>query len=130
MNTILVIDDDMFFRDQMGNYLKKEGYSVLALDNAKEAVKALSQDERKFQVVVLDVYMKGMNGDQAASIIRNLQPAIPIIIVTGDPSLDLERRMRNGGAFSYLVKPFDLKEFGAIVKSAIKKYRADATPGS
>lgn len=119
MNSILIADDDKFFREQLNKFLLMEKYNAKAVSNGKEAVKELVENE--YDALILDMYMEEINGKQTISIIKNIKPKMPIIVITGDSSLELEREIRSCGVFYYLVKPFEMKELKEVIDSAIKK---------
>jgi DNA-binding NtrC family response regulator len=118
MKSILIADDDKFFRDQLSNYFIAGGYDVNAVENGRDAVNALITGN--FDALVLDVYMEGISGLQTIAIVKKIKPKLPIIIITGDNSLELERKIRSCGVYCYLVKPFEMGELGEIIHSAVK----------
>jgi len=112
--TILVADDDKFFRDRL-----EEGYSVQTVESGVAAIRKILKE--KFYALILDIYMEGMGGFETISILKKIDPHLPIIVITGNDSLETERKIRTKGIFYYFVKPFDMKEMKEVVKLALKK---------
>ena len=71
-------------------------------------------------VVVLDVRLPGMNGLSAMGKLRELEGSAPIIVITAFGNLDTVVRAMEGGAFDYLVKPFDLDQAAAVITRALE----------
>jgi len=117
---ILVADDDKFFRDLLRGVLQKEGYSVQTVESGVSAIREILKE--KFQVLILDIYMAGIDGFETISILKRIDSHLPIIVITGNNSLQIEKKIRAKGIFYYLVKPFDMKEMKEVVKLALKKY--------
>jgi len=117
--TILVADDDKFFRDRLRKVLQEEGYSVQTVESGVAAIRKILKE--KFYALILDIYMEGMGGFETISILKKIDPHLPIIVITGNDSLETERKIRTKGIFYYFVKPFDMKEMKEVVKLALKK---------
>lgn len=118
MNSILIADDDKYFRDRINEFLVNRGYNVTAVANSGDAVKEIAQN--KYDVVILDVYMEGIGIEQTLLLIKNIRPECMIIVITGDSSINLERTIRTYGVYYYLLKPFDMIELHETIESAIK----------
>lgn len=105
--TILVVDDHADKVELICRRLTRRGFSVLGASSGAEGI-ALAH-ERKPDLVIMDVQMPGMDGHEAASILKKDEQtrAIPIIIVTADAQpVDRERAMA-AGADAYMSKPVD-----------------------
>ena len=117
--TILVADDDKFFRDRLRKVLQEEGYLVQTVESGVAAIRKILKE--KFQVLILDIYMAGIDGFETISILNRIDPHLPIIVITGNDSLQTEKKIRTKDIFYYFVKPFDMKEMKEVVKLALKK---------
>jgi two-component system, chemotaxis family, sensor kinase CheA len=106
---ILIVDDSIFFRQLVTTTLETEGYSVEALDSPQRAIQALERGA-KFDIIVSDIEMPGMDGCQFAQAIktRRLTEA-PMIALTTLVGNGQEARMERAGFTRYLVK-FNAKE--------------------
>ena len=81
MPRVLVIDDQSFVRDTISLMLKARGYEVVAADRGQAALKML--EESVFDLVVVDIYMPGMDGVKIIKSIRERTPKLPIIAMSG-----------------------------------------------
>ena len=102
---ILVIDDDQVLLDLFGKILKKLGFRVVLTDNGKDAVSLVRKTTP--DVVLLDIKMPGMDGIAVLKEIKEQDPDIEVIIITGFASLDSAVEALRYGAFDYIQKPFN-----------------------
>jgi CheY-like chemotaxis protein len=112
MQRILLIDDDKNIRSILSKLLKKMGYDVEVAEDGEKGIKLF--DERgDFDLVVIDIRMQDMDGNEVAKYIRNSDKSgAPLIAITGFPE-EVQTEM-----FDYtLIKPFSLKDFGYMVRS-------------
>jgi two-component system chemotaxis sensor kinase CheA len=123
MRTLLLVDDSAFFRNMLAPILKAAGYYVTAVASAQEAI-GLLQGGQRFDIVLTDIDMPGMNGfDFAAHLRRDPNTSgLPIIALTSIVSPDAVERGRQVGFHDYIAK-FD--RAGLI--SALKEQSASVT---
>jgi DNA-binding NtrC family response regulator len=114
---ILIIDDEETIRDSCRQLLRKEGYSVETAVEGIQGLKLLKQN--LFDVVLLDLKLPGMGGREILTRIKNLEPEIPVIIITGFASIESAVDTIKHGAFDYLAKPFSPEELRVVVKKAL-----------
>ena len=114
---ILVVDDEEDLREILEYNLRGEGYTVVTVDSAENA---LQQDLPAFDLLVLDIMMAGMSGLQLAEKIRNeMHLTVPIVFLT---ARDTENDLLTGfnlGADDYLTKPFSLKELIVRIRAIL-----------
>ncbi len=122
MDTILIVDDDIACLALMEIALAEEGYKVIAANNGDEAFKLFQVNS--VDLVISDVAMPSLNGDQLLQAIKRYDSKVEVILVTGDSSLDAAARAVINGAYDYLSKPVNLDELVDIVKSTLSKRRA------
>ena len=129
-NRLLVADDDRFIRELISRNLPAENLEIECVPSGEAALERIGQDH--FDAVILDVHMEGMTGPETIDRIREVDSLVPIMIVTGDHSIETERKARHRDVFYYFVKPLDLAEIRDVVDSAIHSRRAQASdpPGS
>ncbi|MDE5652453.1 MAG: response regulator transcription factor [Muribaculaceae bacterium] len=123
MNTkILVVDDEETLCEALGFNLEMEGYDVVAVNSAEEA---LTLDLPSFDLIILDVMMGEISGFQFARILKS-NPAtssIPLIFCTArDSEDDLVAGLDMGGD-DYITKPYSLRTLLARVRTALRKHR-------
>lgn len=118
---ILVVDDDVGIRKTLSKVLEKEGYLVEAVENGKQAIKASSG--RFFNVTVVDIRLPDMEGTELLDKLKETEPRMVKIVVTGYPSLKNAIEAVNKGIDGYVLKPFDVSELLAMIRKHLKKQR-------
>lgn len=113
--TIAVVDDDVYINDMLCTLLKREGYSVLRAFSGGEALAVLSENTP--DLVLLDLMMPGLSGEQVLPKIRN----IPVIVMSARADVDSKVSLLLGGAEDYITKPFDTEELLARIKVRLRK---------
>jgi DNA-binding response OmpR family regulator len=112
---VLVVDDDTDVRDALVEILQRD-YDVVSAGNGIEAVTVLRQ--RRVAAIVLDVLMPEMDGLTTLRRARQIDPTIPIVMVTAVDSARSARDALKLGAVDYITKPFTCDELRAAVKAA------------
>ncbi len=105
---ILIAEDEKPQRDLLEGFLRKEGFSVEAVANGKEALQRLGQDF--FDIVTLDYKMPELDGLQTLKEVRRLYPDLPVIMMTAYGTVETAVAAMKEGALDYLTKPIDLDE--------------------
>ena len=116
-NKILVVDDDSAHRKMLAAVLSKEGYEVHEADDGTAAVQAI--ENRFFDLVLLDIRMKRMDGIEALKNLLTISPGVIIIMMTAYASVDTAVNALKMGAYDYLTKPIDIDELTLLVKKAL-----------
>ena len=126
MSRVLVIDDEASICWVFREFLGDLGHQVSTAATAEEGIRLARQDRP--DAVVLDIRLPGMDGLTAIGQLRELVHPSPIIVITAFGNLDTVVRAMEGGAFDYLVKPFDLDQAAAAVSRALdaRRSRRDA----
>ncbi len=120
---ILVVDDERDFTEILAQRLGKRGYAVkTALDGAT-ALKVLESD-RSIEIVVLDIAMPGMNGIDTLKAMKNGNPLLEIIMLTGQATVDTAVEAIKQGAFNYLSKPCEIDDLSAFIEEAVRHKRS------
>lgn len=119
MTSILVADDDQFMRKLLREELIKEGYDTQTVEAGNVAVKRMLVEN--FDVLILDIHMAGITGQETISIVKRIHPGLPIIVITGDESSEMEKKMRAQGVFYYFVKPFKMEKMKEVIRAALRK---------
>ena len=130
MSRILVVDDEASIGWAFREFLADDGHHVELACSAEEAF-ALA-DAGPFDAVVLDVRLPGMDGLSALGQLRRRVDDAPIVVITAFGNLDTAVRAIEGGAFDYLVKPFDLDQAAEVLRRALEmaKTRGNSPIGS
>jgi two-component system, sensor histidine kinase and response regulator len=122
--TLLVVDDELGPRQSLHMVFKDE-YEVLLADGGEQAVD-LARNHRP-DAAVLDIRMPGMNGVQVLAKLREIDPAIQVVMLTAYETVETARQALRLGACDYLTKPFDLATMRSAVATAMtRRALADA----
>jgi EAL domain-containing protein (putative c-di-GMP-specific phosphodiesterase class I)/CheY-like chemotaxis protein len=117
---VLLVEDDPSFARSVTRLLAS-GYEVVHFDNGDEALHAIM--DRSFDVVVSDIQMPGMTGVELLSAVRRYDLDVPVILMTGDPSIETAIEAVSLGALQYLVKPPGNQVLLDAVARAVKLHR-------
>jgi sodium-dependent dicarboxylate transporter 2/3/5 len=117
MSKILLVDDDDKFRSSLAQRLRLRGYDVIDVDDGEKALR-IARNDLDIEVIVLDLKMPGMAGDEALREIRNFRPAVQVIMLTGYGSVKSVMDTAKLDAFAYLSKPCDFDEFVKTIEEA------------
>jgi len=115
--TILVVDDEHFFRRMIADPLRLAGYKVLEVANAAEVPALIGRHE--IAAVLTDLEMPGVSGLELLAQLRTLDPDLPVMVVTAHRDFVLVQESLRSGALDYLLKPFTEKELLASVERTV-----------
>src|SRR4051812_22112232 len=101
---ILLIDDDRIFLDTVAELLRRSGYNVQTAEGGARGLEILSTDAADIALVLLDMRMPGMDGEEVLERIVRFHPLIPVIMLTGENSIELVVRAMKLGATNYIYK--------------------------
>ena len=119
MFTILVAEDDLALQKMMSAFLNMNGFRTILASNGEEALSAT--DRVLPDLVIADVMMPVMDGWELTAELRDLYPAMPIMLVTARDSLDDKRKGFSSGADDYLTKPIDLDEMLLHINALLRR---------
>ena len=117
MSAILVVDDERSIRITIGEFLKRQGYSVAMAENADEAITYVSGNP--CDVVLTDIIMPRVSGITLMKRLRELSPDLRIIVMTGEPTVETATEAVRAGAHDYLPKPIQKEELLKAVHNAV-----------
>ena len=118
---ILVVDDEKSMCQFLSIMLRKEGYEITTVGNGKKAVEEVAGS--KFDVVLTDIKMAGMDGMEVLREIKRLDPTMPVVIMTAYASQKTAIEAVNQGAFHYLIKHAKNDEIKMVVRNALDMKR-------
>ena len=122
MKHILIIDDDLHIGNMLQELLTREGYAVSRAYSGTEALLAIAA--RKPDLVLLDLMLPGLSGEEVLSQIRD----VPVIVLSAKAAVESKVALLLGGAADYVTKPFDTKELLARIVVALRRASAPAGP--
>jgi two-component system nitrogen regulation response regulator NtrX len=121
MKTIMVIDDEKDIRDSLEGVLKDEGYSVIVQENAEEGLASL--DKSTPDLILLDIWMPGMDGVETLKEIKKRFDNLPVIMISGHATIDTAVKATKLGAYDFIEKPLSLDDIILRVAHAIERSR-------
>jgi DNA-binding NtrC family response regulator len=113
---ILLVDDEHVFTQNMSKLLENRGYFVMSANSGEEAIEVLRK--MKFDVVVLDLKMPGMDGLAALRELKEMGCFSEVLILTGHGSIDSALEAMKIGAYDYLTKPCEIDELVEKIEGA------------
>jgi DNA-binding NtrC family response regulator len=121
---ILIVDDEKSMCQFLSIMLRKEGYQITAVNNGKKGLDQIKN--QKFDLVITDIKMSGMDGIELLSEIKKLDKSMPVIIMTAYASQKTAIEAVNNGAFHYLIKHAKNDEIKMVVRNALDMRRVRA----
>ena len=117
--TILIVDDEKNIREGLSKALALAGYRTLMAATGSEAVRVLERDA--VDLVISDLRMPGLSGEQLLRRVVSAYPAIPVIILTGHGTIESAVTAMHAGAYDFLTKPVNLDRLELLVKRALSR---------
>ncbi len=108
--TVLVIDDEISVRRVTRSVLEHFGYDVLVAENGMRGLRVLEQSEKKVDLVILDMSMPKMDGEETLRRIRALGEQVPIMLTSGYTEMEISDRVDGLDASAFIGKPFSPKD--------------------
>ncbi len=118
---VLVVDDEADFLETIVMRLQRRKIDATGVDGGKKALEIVENE--RFDVVVLDVLMPGMDGIETLKLLKKKKPFIEVIILTGHGSVESGLQGMQFGAFDYIMKPADLDELLEKIQQAYERKR-------
>jgi two-component system nitrogen regulation response regulator NtrX len=116
--TILVVDDEKDIRISLTGIFEDEGYQVVTAASGIEALEKLREDLP--DLVLLDIWMPGMDGLETLEKIKNLLPYLTVIMISGHGTIETAVRATKLGAFDFIEKPLSLDKVLIAVTNALR----------
>src|ERR1700740_3490009 len=118
---LLVVDDEPGIRESLSSILQDEGCEVQSVASAEEARERASSGE--IEVILLDVWLPGMDGLEALSRLQSSQRPPAVIMISGHGNIETAVRATKLGAFDFIEKPLSLEKIIVLVRNAIQQRR-------
>jgi len=116
---ILFVDDEQPIVDFGRQILEHLGYEVTALSSSLEALALFRSEPERFDLIITDMTMPHMRGDQLAKEVLGLSPQIPVILCTGYSEHMSEKTARAAGIKAFAMKPIDLNELAGTIRAVL-----------
>jgi two-component system, OmpR family, phosphate regulon sensor histidine kinase PhoR len=121
--TILVVDDEKPIRDGCERLLSARGYLVITAEDGRKSLEII--EKNPVDIMLLDLKMPGIAGEEILDIVRENYPHIPVIIITGHGTLDTAVECMKHGAYDFVAKPFQVEQFLATINRAADKIKLE-----
>ena len=116
---LLFVDDDKTFSKVMKKELARMGYSTVCADCGEAAIDALRM--HNFEVIILDIKMPGIGGLNTLKCVKEIDPEVEVIMLTGRATIESAVESMKMGAYDYITKPCRLNELDILLKKAYQK---------
>ena len=121
--SVLVVDDEKVVREGCKRVLTGKDYHVLTAENGEQAMETLSKEP--IDIVLLDLKMPVMSGEEVLEKTNVEYPDIPIIIITGHGTIDTAVECMKKGAYDFITKPFQVDQFLLTVERGAEKRKLE-----
>jgi CheY-like chemotaxis protein len=118
---ILVVDDEETVRTVTKRTLKRFGYTVVLAEDGREAVEIFKEQPNRFELILLDMAMPHMNGEEAYREIRRINKKARVILCSGYSEREATSRFAGKGLVGFLQKPYGPKVLISKVNEVLKK---------
>ena len=114
---ILVVDDEERIRQSLNGVLKDEGYEVMEVKDGAQALKQIEVEPP--DLILLDIWMPGMDGMETLERIKKQIPNLPVIMISGHANIELAVKATKLGAYDFIEKPLSLEKVLLAVNNAL-----------
>jgi two-component system, NtrC family, nitrogen regulation response regulator NtrX len=121
MHNILIVDDEPGIRQTLKDVLDEEGFATAVAETAEAGVDALNK--QRFDIVLLDIWLPGIDGLEALESIRAMENAPEVIMISGHGTIETAVRATKLGAFDFLEKPLSIERTLIVIKNALDAQR-------
>jgi two-component system nitrogen regulation response regulator NtrX len=121
MHNILIVDDESSIRQSLAEVLEDEGYAAAQAESGEACLETLRK--RAFDVVLLDIWLPGIDGLETLGKIREIESAPEVIMISGHGTIETAVRATKLGAYDFLEKPLSLDKTLILIKNAIDAKR-------
>ncbi len=118
---ILLVDDEQIILSSMQRVLERSGYSVVTARSGQEAVELFEDDPQRFQLVITDLTMPGINGRELVKRIMATRPKTPVILSTGYGDVITEQEAKSLGIRYMLLKPPNTGELRSVIHRVLEE---------
>lgn len=122
--SILILDDEPIVLKRLKPALEKGGYEVEVFSRSEDAARRIL--EKKFDIVITDLKMEGIDGMQFLTQVKERYPSTEVIVITGFATMETAKESFQKGVFDFLAKPFKIGEILEAVKKAEQKAQSNA----
>lgn len=118
MYKVIVIDDEIGIQELCQRVLAQDGYAAVTASSGEEGLEALSKEG--FDLVLSDLRMPGIDGIKLLKKIKETSPETEVIIMTGQATVETAIEALKGGAYDYILKPFNVSELSSSARKCLE----------
>ncbi len=115
--SVLIVDDEASIRQSLSGILSDDGFDVLTAANGYEALKIIETESP--DIVLLDIWMQGMDGIETLKEIKKENPSIPVILISGHGNIETAVKATKMGAFDLIEKPLSIDKVILAINNAL-----------
>jgi putative nucleotidyltransferase with HDIG domain len=119
--TILFVDDEKVILEIAAEYFSHLGYTVLTAGNGREAISVMTDHGDPIDCCFTDINMPEMDGRELAEYLRQWDNSIPVVIMTGHPSMDNTLHTLKNGVVDFLIKPVNLEQMSVCLQRVLRE---------
>jgi two-component system nitrogen regulation response regulator NtrX len=116
---VMLVDDEEGIRESLSGIFEDEGYAVLTASSGEEALNILK--EQTPDLILLDIWLPGIDGIQTLQEIKNLKPDLPVVVISGHGNIELAVKATRTGAYDFLEKPLSLERVLLVANRALER---------
>ena len=113
--SILVVDDELLIRDLLYDFFNSQGWKIKVAENGEKALEIL--ESGNVDLLLTDLKMPDMDGMTLTRNAKNVYPDLPVVVMTGYPSVDTAVDAIRAKVADYIIKPFNINQLYKIVQS-------------
>lgn len=117
--SILVVDDELLIRDLLYDFFTGQGWAISVAENGQKALDILRQ--KKVDLVLTDLKMPHMDGIDLTTKVRQDYPDIPVVVMTGYPSVESAVAALRQRVADYITKPFNINELCKSIETQLER---------
>ena len=123
MATILIVDDEVSILETVSGVLSDEGYATATAESGEDALRKIKEETP--DLVLLDVWMPGIDGLETLKRIKESLPELPVVVMSGHGNIDTAVKAVRLGAYDFIEKPLSLDKLSLTIKNALERRRLE-----
>lgn len=122
---VLAVDDELLIRDLLYDFFNEKEWDITVTESAEKALDQMRA--RDFDILITDLKMPNMDGLTLVEKARNQKPNLPVVIITGYPSVESAVKCLRQKVDDYLIKPFNVTQLYKVVQGALDNAKDKAS---
>ena len=117
--SILVVDDELLIRDLLYDFFSGQGWQIAVAESSEKALRILH--DKQIDLVLTDIKMPELDGLQLAAQLKEENPGLPVVVMTGYPSVESAVSALRAKVEDYVIKPFNINQLFKLIETTIRK---------